>query len=319
MAIKSKPQAPAPAPVTAPAPEPQAAAPAPAPAKRTRKTPPPSQATPAGGALAEYKGASALVPASLSNLESMAHQGLEQANNSDFVTPLLKVIKKHESHEVDEIEGCEPGYILLTSTKEMWTGDDGPRVIPCFYQRRYIEWRRKDQSGQGGGIVAEYPPTHQIVGTTRRNDQGKDILPNGNELSNTMQFFVLVETEQGFQPALMNLSGGGLKIGRDWLTAMTSQRMNGARGTFVPPTYAYAYKLGTELRTKGQSKWFEFIVGTPSPLTDEAAFQQADAFYRAASSGSVKVENDDATAPAPQQAPAAAGFDDEPAGDDIPF
>jgi hypothetical protein len=203
----------------------------------------------------------------------------------------------------------------------MWTGDDGPLVIPCFYQRRYIEWRRKDSGGGGGGIVAEYPPTHQIVGTTQRNDQGKDILPNGNELANTMQFFVLVQTEQGWSPALLNLSGGGLKVGKAWLTAQTSQFMNGSRGQFRPPMYAYTYRAGSELRTKGQSKWFEFTFGPAVPLTDEAAFQQADAFYQAAKGGSVKIQQDepagDDTMPT-QANPAESGFDDE-GEEEIPF
>lgn len=325
MAIKPKPQAAAPVAQSAPVSQPAAqqtvtVTSAPAPAKRTRKVQPPSQAVPTGSALAEVKGTHALVPASLSNLEAMAHQGLEQANSSDFATPIFKVIKKHDSHEVGEIEGCEAGYMLLTSTKEMWSGEDGPLVIPCFYQRRYIEWRAKNGTG-GGGIVAEYPPTHAIVGTTRRNEQGKDILPNGNELSNTMQFFVLVQTEQGWSPALMNLSGGGLKIGRDWLTAQTSQRMNGSRGAFVPPTYAYVYRAGTELRVKGQSKWFEFTIGAGVPLTDEAAFQQADAFYRAASSGGVKVAQEEpASAPAQSDPnPPTAGFDDTTEGEELPF
>ncbi len=312
MAIKPKPQAaPAPAPVQTPPP----AAAAPAPAKRTRKAAPPSQAVPAGGALAEYKGSSALVPATLSNLESMAHRGLEEAAASDFITPMLKVIKKHDSKEVDEVEGCQPGYLLLTSTKEMWTGDEGPNVVPCYYRVRYVEWRPRNA---GGGIVADYPPTHQIVGTAQRQGN-KDILPNGNELVHTRQFFVLVETEQGFQPALINFTGGGHKIARAWLTAQTSVKLNGSRGAFTPPTYAMMYRAGSQQFANDNGKWFDFAFGPATSIQDEGVFQQADAFYHAAKGDAVRMQADEPSEAPTAPAPAAAGFDDEGDAQDIPF
>lgn len=329
MAIKPKPQ-PIAAPVQTPPPAQVApaaqqtvtvqAAPQNVPAEpgrkpRQRKVQPPSQALPPGNALAEIKGSSALVPVTLSNLESMAHQGLEQANSSDFITPMLKVIKKHDSKEVDEVEGCEPGYLLLTSTKEMWTGDEGPNVIPCFYRTRYVEWRPRNQ---GGGIVADYPPTHQIVGTAVRQGN-KDVLPNGNELQHTRQFFVLVETEQGFQPALINFTGGGHKIARAWLTAQTSVKLNGSRGAFTPPTYAMMYRAGSQQFANDNGKWFDFAFGQAVPLQDEGVFQQADAFYKAASGDLVKMQAEEPSDAPAAPSPAAAGFDDEGDEQDIPF
>ena len=78
------------------------------------------------------------------------------------------------------------GFAEVTVLNETYDGEKGVFVIPCHYNRRFVEWKTREN---GGGYVDSYEPTDPVVKTTFKNDTGQDMLPNGNMLSNTAQFF----------------------------------------------------------------------------------------------------------------------------------
>ncbi len=246
------------------------------------------------------------------SMEEMAGAGREEATGDDFSMPFLKVLQK-ASPELDDVADADAGDYYLTSTSELWSGDEGVNVIPCYYQRVFLEFKPYDD---GGGFIGSYPVGQEPA--TKRV-KSKDITAEGNELSNTMQFFCLVETENGWQPACFSMKSTQLKHGRKWLSKMASQKMQGAKGLFNPPTYAFVYQLTTMRKTNDYGTFYNSSIDAGKPVTDQDVFAQAHQIYGQFKSGKL-------AASAPESAPAAAstpgskagGFDEAPADTD-PF
>ena len=86
------------------------------------------------------KKAEAKLPAlSLDMMESDAHSGLENIQQDDLATPRLKILMQL-SPELEEMENAKAGMIYNTVTNELYDGSKGIRVLPCAYQRQYVEW-----------------------------------------------------------------------------------------------------------------------------------------------------------------------------------
>ena len=86
------------------------------------------------------KKAEAKLPAlSLDMMESDAHSGLENIQQDDLATPRLKILMQL-SPELEELENAKAGMVYNTVTNELYDGSKGIRVLPCAYQRQYVEW-----------------------------------------------------------------------------------------------------------------------------------------------------------------------------------
>ena len=91
------------------------------------------------------KKAEAKLPAlSLDMMESDAHSGLENIQQDDLATPRLKILMQL-SPELEEMENAKAGMIYNTVTNELYDGSKGIRVLPCAYQRQYVEWADRRQ------------------------------------------------------------------------------------------------------------------------------------------------------------------------------
>ena len=133
-----------------------------------------------------------------SEFEQFAGLGMDQVRTEDMSIPFLRILAQL-SPQVNKrdgayVDGAEAGMIYNTVENVAYDGEEGVLVIPCYYNRRYVEWKPREK---GGGYVNAYDVDDKIVHTTYRDDRGNDILPNGNLLSNTAQFFVLLLDSNG--------------------------------------------------------------------------------------------------------------------------
>ena len=124
--------------------------------------------------------------------EKYSNKGFSEVTAADLSIPFIRVLAQLSpqvnKREGRYVEGAEAGMLFNTVLNEVYDGERGIEVVPCYYNRRFVEWTPREQ---GGGYVESYETTDPIVNTTTRNDVGQDVLPNGNLLSNTAQFFVL--------------------------------------------------------------------------------------------------------------------------------
>jgi len=272
----AKAAAPAPAPVKAapvapPAPAPIAEAPAAAPAK-TR-------------AVAK-RATQSDVPALLARMEELSGFGLEEATGDDYVLPFL-VMLQSQSPQLSTVPNAAAGDLFNTASSEIWDGAEGVEVVPCYYQRRYIEWTPRDS---GGGFVAIHTPESPVLQKVTRKGY-KDVLPNGNELQNTAQFLCLVRGENGWSPVVLAMKGTQLKKARRWLTVIKTQLADGANGPFNPPPFANIYTIKNVQESNDKGRWFGFdIAAAIKPTSSEPGlFEQAFAFAQSVRGGGVKV------------------------------
>ena len=125
------------------------------------------------------KKAEAKLPAlSLDMMESDAHSGLENIQQDDLATPRLKILMQL-SPELEEMENAKAGMIYNTVTNELYDGSKGIRVLPCAYQRQYVEWADR---GQGSGApINVYDASSDILTKTTRDENNKDRLETSKE------------------------------------------------------------------------------------------------------------------------------------------
>lgn len=249
--------------------------------------------------------------------EAYAGFGFEEVRSEDAAIPFLRVLgqlsPQINKRDGKYVAGAEAGMILNTVQNAAYDGEKGVRVIPCYFAPRYLEWRPRTT---GGGFVTSYTPeeAEPLLKKCTRNDRNEDILPNGNLLANTAQFFVLFLTEEGAQRALVSMSSTQLKKARRWNAQMGSLTGMGSRGIYTLPSFGAIYRLTTVAESNDKGDWFGWDVKIERKLDeknveDMALFQQAAIFHKSVKVGDVKVKHEDSVDNTPSAE----------MSDDIPF
>jgi len=228
--------------------------------------------------------------------EADANAGSQNMTQDDLALPFLKVLGQL-SPEVNKqnakfIKGAEPGMIVNSVTKELYDGTKGINVIPVHYERQYVEWQDRGQTGNAP--VAIHKADSDILSTTTRDKSWKDRLPNGNYLENTANHFVIL---LGKTPstALISMKATQLKISRKWNSLMMGLKLQGKNGLFTPPTYSHIYNLKTVQMSNDKGTWFGWDVSKVGPVTEQGVYQIAKNFAEQNNKGLVKVKHGEAT------------------------
>lgn len=231
--------------------------------------------------------------------EDFAGLGMDQVSTDDMSIPFLRVLAQL-SPQVNKrdgayVQGAEAGMIYDTVANEVFDGEQGVLVVPCYYSRRYVEWKPREK---GGGYVNSYGANDPIVNTTYRDDRGNDVLPNGNLLSNTAQFFLLRLDESGIpQRCLLTMTSTQLKKARKWVTQMQSRTAMGKNGLYTLPMMSQVYRLRTVEERNDKGSWFGWEVAHAREVNlnnqnDKTLFQMAVDFSKSVKAGEVKVKED---------------------------
>lgn len=219
-----------------------------------------------------------------------AGSGFEEATSDSYAIPFLQVLQSGspqcKKSDGRYIEGAEEGMIFNTVTQELFDGEKGLRIVPCHYAQRMVEWKPRDS---GGGFVGEHLPTNPIVSTTYKDDKNRDVLPNGNNLVDTRNHYVLVLGEDGsITPALLAMSSTSIKTSRQWMSKMQGIKIKGPNGFVTAPMHSREYLLTTSARSNDKGSWFVPDVKLDSILTDKSIYQAAQEFRDAIRAGKVR-------------------------------
>ena len=225
--------------------------------------------------------------------EQDAGRGMENLGQEDMALPFLKVLSGNDP-VLDEIETARKGDIYNTVTGAVYKGKDGIRVIPCAYQRRFIQWSPR---GSGSGApVAIYTPQDQRPKTERSADDNKDYVVEGNGeyIEETHQHFVVVLNDDGAaETALIAMKSTQLKKSRKWNSMMMSRVMQGSNGAFTPPRFSHIYHLKTIQEENSKGSWHGWEMSVEGPVQDIAMYQQAKKFAEDIMSDNVVVKHVD--------------------------
>ena len=226
--------------------------------------------------------------------EADAGRGMENLGQEDLALPFLKALSGNDP-VLDENDEARKGDIYNTVTGEVVKGDKGIRVIPCAYQRRFIQWAPR---GSGSGApVAIYEPQDKRPETKRSEEDNKDYVVGGEGqyIEETHQHFVLLLNEDGgAETALIAMKSTQLKKSRKWNSMIASTTLQGSNGyNFVPPRYSHIYELKTIQEENSKGSWHGWEMSRVGLIEDASLYAQAKAFSQSVSAGDVNVKHSD--------------------------
>jgi len=237
-----------------------------------------------------------------SMFEADAGMGLENMGQDDLALPFLKVLSRQDP-TLDDLENAKAGDILNTVSNEVYPGKTGIRVIPCAYQRRFVEWAPRG-SGSGAPINI-YTPDDKLP-RTERGDDNKDYVvgSNGSYLEETHQHFVLMLEEDGtVATALIAMKSTQLKKSRKWNSMVAQRTVMGKNGPFTPPRFSHIYRLKTVSEENSKGSWHGWEISLEGMVDDAAVYKQAKEFGESIMRGEVEVKHSDESANASNDAP----------------
>jgi hypothetical protein len=240
--------------------------------------------------------------------EEDAGAGNENITQDDLALPFLKILSGLDPL-LDELEVARKGDIYNTVTGDLFKGSDGIRVIPCAYQRRFIEWAPR---GTGSGApVNIFTPDEKRPETERSKDDNREYVVGGDGtyIEDTHQHFVLVLDEDGTaQPALIAMKSTQLKKSRKWNSMVQGRMATGANGRpFQMPRFSHVYTLKSIKEENSKGAWHGWDIALEGQVSDITLYGQAKEFANSVNAGDVNVKHSQDDGNAPQQ------------GNDIPF
>tara|TARA_R110001592_G_scaffold24457_4_gene94274 strand:+ start:51 stop:824 length:774 start_codon:yes stop_codon:yes gene_type:complete len=219
--------------------------------------------------------------------------GLEETTTEDFAIPFIRVLqpmspqlqKQHGSY----VAGASAGDLYNTVTGEAFDGETGISIVPCAYNKKYIEWIPREK---GGGLVNASHDISILSSCTRNQDDRRYYTKDGNEIVETAQFFVLVVKDGTAQQAVLAFTSTQLGVARKWLTMLRMARVQNSKGDSVEaPMFAYTYKLSTTTQSNDKGSWNAYTINQEG-ATELSIAMMAKDFMGAARSGDVEVKQE---------------------------
>jgi hypothetical protein len=199
----------------------------------------------------------------------------------------VRSIKKKPEY----IEGLSNGDAYNNLTNQMWSGDTGLLVIPCFQTTKYLEFVPRES---GGGFRGEISASDPILQRTNRVGS-KEILPSGNELVKTDQHFCLIVDEEGMtQPVVIDMKSTQLKVSRRWKTNINMQKMKNPKTgeIIIPPVYATMWRLTTSEESNDKGDFYNWSVERVGIVEDRNLRLEAKNFRESIMRGAVKAQSE---------------------------
>tara|TARA_R100001369_G_scaffold22092_2_gene40305 strand:- start:501 stop:1274 length:774 start_codon:yes stop_codon:yes gene_type:complete len=219
--------------------------------------------------------------------------GLEETTTEDFAIPFIRVLqpmspqlqKQHGSY----VAGASAGDLYNTVTGEAFDGEQGISIVPCAYNKKYIEWVPREK---GGGLINAGHDISVLSKCTRDAESRRHYTPEGNEIVETAQFFVLVVKDGVAQQAVLAFTSTQLGVSRKWLTMLRMARVLNSKGDSVEaPMFAYTYKLTSTTQSNDKGSWNAYSINQES-ATDMPIAMMAKEFMSAARTGDVDVKQE---------------------------
>lgn len=213
--------------------------------------------------------------------------GLEQVESRDLIIPMIKIAEAMAAEvnpsRPEYVEGLKQGQLFNNVTREVF---DELTVVPLYRDRVEIEWK-----ANRGGLAGIYTPSEGKLATAVRNQDNKDILPNGNEIVDTGQVYVWVVTGQntGYQ-ALIPMAKSRLKNYRMWNTTMMSIKEPVGDRVITPAIYGTTYRLKPVSKTNDKGSWYIWDIEYTGPVTDAETYASMRKLSQNIAKGMVKVD-----------------------------
>jgi hypothetical protein len=198
--------------------------------------------------------------------QANAGAGLDNVTASDMLVPRLTILQSLSPQLTKKdsayIEDAEVGDICDVGTGQLFKGSI--LFLPVYYRKDYLEWAPRSS---GGGLVNIHSDP-AILDQTTRNDKKQPILPNGNLIAETAQFFGF-NLSANRQMCFIPMASTQLKKARKWITMAAGEKLRRKDGSeFTAPLFYRAYELGTAEESNAQGEWAAWTVDRGPALNE---------------------------------------------------
>jgi len=232
------------------------------------------------------------------DFEQDANDGVAVATVEELALPFLKLIQGVDSDTlkllkaIEGNEAVEAGFIYNNVTLDVYNGYDGLKVIPCAYQRRYLQWAPRSEGLKHP--VNIFLPHEARPPTERNKETNYDMMvdgPQGHYIQETHNHYVIVVLENGTtQPGIVSMKQTGLKKSRKWNSMVQTRNMVGKNGPFTPPRYSHVYNLRSVQEKNAKGEFANWEVTVHGLVEHKAHYIQAKTFADSANKGEVTVK-----------------------------
>lgn len=235
---------------------------------------------------------SAQLPAGMSDMEELLRDsgaGVDDMGMDDVAVPYLYVLQSNSPQvnpDADAyIEGAKAGMFYNNVSNEVYDGrNEGLVVIPCAYERKYVEWVPRDS---GGGYVADHDIESNILSETTPNEKGIPCLRNGNLIIETAYHYVYFKNPKDGQwdQIIIPMKSTFLKKSRRWNKTLMATLIPGTSNR--APRWLYPYSLKTVKESKGDQTWSNIDLTRLDEMVTADQYRAAKAFAELFSSGAI--------------------------------
>lgn len=234
--------------------------------------------------------------------------GFENADRQSYAIPFLFILQsmspQTKKSDGAYIKGAEEGMLYNSVSNEVYSGEEGLRIIPCAFTRTFVEWIQREK---GGGFVGEYDAVagEALRATAKRDDKNRDILRNGHQLNDTRNHYLLVETSADrWEPMMLSLTSTQIRASRNWMSAM--KRECDANKV---PMFATVWRMSTTPQQNDKGSWYGAVFDHEGFVEEPETYEKAKAFYEQVKKGAVRTQD---------RGEAAATMGGDPSSDDDP-
>lgn len=221
-------------------------------------------------------------------IEEMAGMNTEDMTSADdYAMPFLSLLQSAspqcKKSDARYVKGAEEGVFFNTVSNKVY-GEE-VTIIPVAYRSAWVEWKLRED---GGGYCGEFAPGSQprIIAQDEKN---RDIIENGHELKDTRYWYVLVVTDEGFEPAVMGLTRTQLKPSKR-LANMTAEDKwpDGVKRGKAPPFFCWTYNAKSVPQQSDEYAFVNWEFSRGVPVTDRTLLEAAKALREAVKAGQVR-------------------------------
>jgi hypothetical protein len=188
--------------------------------------------------------------------------GWENTGTEDFTIPFLAILQSGSPQcvetEAEHIEGAKPGMLINTATQELYDGKHGVKLVPCYTEHIFVEWRNRQTDS--GGFIGVHTADSKIVAEAKAasTEFGKYSVPVEDGIDHDLveTFYIyglVVDGEEIVGPCMVSFSSTKIKA---YKSIMTPLRQVKGR----PPLFAFKLHVTTVADKNKKGSFFNFKI-----------------------------------------------------------
>jgi hypothetical protein len=179
--------------------------------------------------------------------------GLENVTAADLLIPRLTILQslspQLQRSKTEYDAEAKVGEIYDVGLQERFP--DGLHFLPVHYAKQWLEWAPR---ASNKGLIAIHDNAG-ILDKCEQDEKRRWVLPNGNYIMETAQFYGLNLTAGG-RKSFIPMTSTQLKKARRLLTLATSEKITLAGGREItPPIFYRTYHFTTALESNAEGEW----------------------------------------------------------------